>query len=311
MTSRFTTARSVDCLMPDGLHSALVPHSDEAAEIAHLALVLFAGGTLIFAAVVALAVLALRRRPAWLAHDRVVAWGGIVVPVVLLTALLVYAARAATPAGGDEVLRVRVVAQQWWWRVHYADDATGAAFETANEIRLPVGRRVELALESVDVLHSFWVPSLAGKLDMVPGRVNRLRITPTGEGTFRGQCAEYCGGPHARMALFVVTMPPAAFERWRELQRMPASRTHALFEARCSVCHAVRGTLSRGSLGPDLTHVASRVSIGAGMLAADRNGFSGWIAHNQSMKPGNLMPAFDDLPASDLDALADYLEALQ
>ena len=297
--------------MPETLHSVLVPHSPEAAEIARMAFVLFAGGALIFLVVIALTLLALRRRPAWLAHRRVVAWGGIGVPIVVLGALLVYAARASTPSAGDDVLRVRVVGQQWWWRVHYADDATGAAFETANEIRLPVGRRVELALESADVLHSFWVPSLAGKLDMVPGRINRLRVTPASEGTFRGQCAEYCGGPHARMALFVVAMPADAFERWRALQRMPASRMHPLFESRCAVCHAIRGTSAAGKLGPDLTHVASRIAVGAGMLPADRNGLRSWIAHGQSLKPGNLMPSFADLTGGDLDALAAYLEALR
>lgn len=297
--------------LPDAIHSALDPHSPEAAAIARMAAVLFASATVIFIVVMLLALVALRRRPAWLARDSTVILGGIAFPVVVLTALLVYAARVSPVTPEGEPLRIRVVGQQWWWRVHYLDGAGAVEFETANEIRLPVGRRVDLMLESADVLHSFWVPSLAGKLDMIPGRVNRLALTASSEGTFRGQCAEYCGGPHARMGLYVVTMADAAFERWRVRQRAPAASTNAVFEARCASCHTVRGTPAAGTLGPDLTHVAGRVSLGAATLPAGEAALREWIVGNQHVKPGNLMPAFGDLGDDGLARLAAYLESLE
>ena len=297
----------------DGFQSALNPHSPEAAATASLAWVLILGAGVVFIAVMGLAALALRARPAWLSQRCVVVLGGIAFPVVVLTVLLVYSAsRSASPASREPAaLRIEVVGHQWWWRVRYLDAGGAPDFETANEIRVPVGRSVELALASADVLHSFWVPNLAGKLDMIPGRVNRLRFTPATAAVFRGQCAEYCGGPHAQMALYVVTESPEAFERWRDAQRRPAARADPRFEAQCAACHTIRGSQAQGTLGPDLTHVGSRLSIGAGTLPTDAAQIARWIASSQHIKPGNLMPAFRELGGEELASLAAYLASLR
>jgi cytochrome c oxidase subunit 2 len=307
-----------------GHQSALNPHGPAAREIADLAWLLFAGGSVIFVFVIATVAMALYGPPrlrAWLGGTRVIVAGGIAFPIVVLTALLLRAfvpegfAQAAQPA-----VQVEVVAEQWWWRVHYVDAAGDQDFATANEIRIPVGATVEIALRSADVIHSFWVPSLAGKIDMFPGRVNTLRLSADRPGVFRGQCAEYCGGPHARMALLVIALPEESFEAWRAQQRTPAvapatgerMRGQALFAARgCGVCHAIRGTAANGVRGPDLTHVGGRLSLGAGTLANGAGPLALWVAAGQQLKPGNLMPSYDFLPDDDRRALAAYLEGLQ
>jgi cytochrome c oxidase subunit II len=293
------------------LQSALHPQGPHAATIAELTWVLFVGGTVIFVLVMALAALAVWGRPRWLASPRIVLAGGVAFPFVVLSALLVYSLTLKGAPSAPPELRIEVVGHQWWWQVRYLDAQGAPDFETANEIRIPSGAEVEIALASADVLHSFWVPSLAGKLDLVPGKDNRLRLVASRPGMFRGQCAEYCGGPHAQMALFVVAVERTAFEEWRTLQRSPAKSSHALFDARCAACHTVRGTGARGTLGPDLTHVGSRVSIGAGILPTNRGAIAGWIASSQHLKPGNLMPSFGDLRGEELTALAAYVESLK
>lgn len=303
--------------MPEFIQSVFRPHGSGAAVVSDIMWVLFGGSALIFVAVMALALWAQfgRRRSAWLARSSVVWVGGIAFPLVVLSALLLYtlmaAARINTQLGTPE-LRIEVVGEQWWWRVHYFDAAGHVDFATANEIRIPVGRTVELQLRSADVLHSLWVPALAGKLDLIPGKDNRLVLRADRPGTFRGQCAEYCGGPHAQMALFVVAEADEGFEQWRSAQRAPAAADLSpLFASRCAACHTVRGTAAAGSLGPDLTHVGSRLSLGAGILANDVATTAAWIVSNQHLKPGNLMPQFDDLSATQATALAHYLQSLR
>jgi cytochrome c oxidase subunit 2 len=198
-------------------------------------------------------------------------------------------------------------------------DATGETdFVTANEIRIPVGRVVALELKTADVIHSFWAPALAGKLDMVPGRTNRLRIMADRPGTFRGQCAEYCGGPHAWMAFHVVAEDEKGFDAWVRRQREPAHapdeeqavRGARLFARLCAACHTVRGTEAAGSRGPDLTHLASRSTIAAGALQNNAGTLAAWIVQSQHLKPGNLMPSFQELGGEELQALATYLHGL-
>lgn len=299
----------------DVSQSVLDPQGPAAAAIADIAWVLFIGGAAIFFLVMTLAAWALLAPPsrrAWLARRGFVIAGGMVFPVVVLASLLVYSFLFRDPAAEVEgALKIEVVGHQWWWRVTYRDAAGRPDFETANEIRIPAGRPVEIVLRSADVLHSFWVPNLAGKLDMVPGRANRLRIAADRVGRFRGQCAEYCGGPHALMAFFVVAEEPQQFERWLVQQRSPGAASNPVFTSRCAVCHTVRGTEARGTLGPDLTHIGSRVSLGAGILPNDRAALERWITASQHVKLGNLMPSTSDLAAGELRDLVAYLEALK
>ncbi len=294
----------------DGIQSALNPQGPDAALVAEFSWVMFAGAALIFAAVMALALYAVfgsRTGAARLSARLLVVGGGIVFTTVTLFALLIYslARAAALHPAGENALRIEVTGEQWWWRVRYPE------FETANEIRVPVGRPVELVLRSADVIHSFWVPVLAGKLDMIPGRANVLRVRADRPGQYRGQCAEYCGGPHAWMALYFVALEPAQYEQWAAAQRQPATQSNELFAANCAACHTVRGTPAAGALGPDLTHVGSRLSIAAGLLPNNAGALAGWITSSQHLKPGNLMPQFQHFRGEELRSLAAYLEELK
>lgn len=297
------------------MQSILSPHGPAAATIADMAWVLFAGGGAILILVLALTAYAVSADPsrrAWLAREWFVVAAGIAFPVVTLSALLLYifVAGERLEARTDPEVRIEVVSEQWWWRVRYLDAAGKREFETANEIRIPVGSTVELTLRSADVIHSFWVPSLAGKIDMIPGRANRLRLTATTEGVFRGQCAEFCGGPHAQMALHVVAESAEGFETWRENQQRPAASGHALFASRCATCHTVRGTEAAGERGPDLTHVGGRLFIAAGTLPNTPGNLAGWLADSQHVKPGSLMPSMN-LSGPELQALSVYLANLK
>jgi cytochrome c oxidase subunit 2 len=295
------------------IQSALHPHGPHAAVVAEISWVLFIGGALVFVLVMAFAAWAVLRPPRWLGSHGAIVAGGIAFPAVVLFALLVYSLwrAAALTAAEPPALIVEVTGHQWWWRVAYLSAEGNIDFVSANELRIPAGQPVEVRLRSADVLHSFWVPNLAGKLDLVPGKDNRLRIAASRAGTFRGQCAEYCGGPHAQMAFYVVAETEEDFERWRHAQRRPAASSNELFNARCAACHTVRGTAAAGTLGPDLTHVGSRASIGAGILPNNRGAIAGWITSSQHLKPGNLMPSFHDLQGDELNALAAYVESLK
>lgn len=308
-----------------GVQSALDPAGPHARETAVITWVLFGGAAVIFAVVMSLSAAAVFGRPRrdWLSSRALVIGGGIVCPVVVLAALLAWTLQRAGVILGDDdgppAIRIRITGEQWWWRVQYLDAGGRIEFATANEIRVPAGEQVELLLESADVIHSFWVPRLAGKLDMIPGRVNRLRILADRPGVSRGQCAEYCGGQHAAMALDVIAQAPAEFTRWREVQRrapaapaagVPARGRQVFLDAGCGACHTIRGTPAAGLRGPDLTHVGSRLRLGAGMLPNDRRTLARWIASVQDIKPGSLMPSFPDLPRQDLAAVAAYLDSL-
>jgi cytochrome c oxidase subunit 2 len=288
-------------------------------------MILFGGGSAILLLVLTAIALALRGPPvvrSMLASDRLVIAAGIVFPVLLLSALLGYGliVMRSTIAQGDTKadVTIHVVGEQWWWRVAYGGP-DGMRIAEANEIRLPVGRIVELILTSPDVIHSAWIPAFAGKVDMIPGRTNRMRFMVYRPGIYRGQCAEYCGGPHALMALDVVALEPPDFEHW--LAAPPAdpagggpglARGRKLFlESGCGACHAVRGTAARGMVGPDLTRVGGRRTIGAGTLPTSREAISRFIRDGQHVKPGNLMPPFAIFTPEDLDAVAAYLMSLR
>lgn len=307
----------------EGVQSALTGAGAEAGRIATLSAIMFGGGGAIFLFVFALAVAAVFGPARWragLSKRAVVIGGGIVFPVVVLTVLLFYgfvllgAGAAHTPA--ENPLRVKVIGEQWWWRVIYKHDAD-ARTQSANELRVPVGRVVEVELASADVIHSFWIPAYAGKLDMVPGRTNTLHFVAEEPGVARGQCAEYCGGAHALMAFYAVAMDPAAFEEWLAKERADAAASASpdgerLFVAGgCGGCHTIRGTAADGRIGPDLTHVGSRRSLGAGVLPNDETAFAYWIEHHPEIKPETHMPPYRVFSDDELQTLARYLDSLE
>lgn len=283
------------------------------------------GALVIWAGVVALGIYAVRTQPR--AEERrratlMIVGGGAVFPTVVLTALLIYGLWMLPPLvarAPEGSLRVSVAGEQWWWRVRYLLPG-GEAIETANEIRLPVDEPVEFVLESSNVIHSFWIPSLGGKRDMIPGRVTHLTLNPTKTGVFRGACAEYCGTAHALMSFYVTVSEKAEFAEWLDAQarvaETPASalvlRGQEQFLANgCGACHSVRGTSATGVVGPDLTHIGSRLSIGAGILTNNPLTLERWISHPNEIKPGVHMPAFEMLPKAELEAIAVYLESLK
>jgi len=219
----------------------------------------------------------------------------------------------------QEALRIRVTGHQWWWRIEYRDPATGRWIETANELHLPVDRTARVELGSSDVIHSFWVPNVAGKLDVIPGRANSIDMTPRRIGWFRGQCAEFCGVQHTNMAFDVKVESAAEFRRWLAAQARPADApadpvlargAAVVTQGACALCHSVRGTSAAGRPGPDLTHVGGRRSIAAGTLAMSRGALQGWIANPKALKPGTTMPVVP-LDAADANAVAAYLETLK
>ncbi len=307
----------------NSVQSALRPAADDAARLLSLTSLMTWGGAAIFAFTMALLGLAIWVRPHWLRRRGTVVALGIVFPTTVLTVLLAYGLvilRATNAQTTGEALVIEVTGEQYWWRVRYPAEGERPAFATANEIQVPVGRPVRLVLEAADVIHSVWIPSFAGKMDMIPGRRTLLQFTPERPGTYRGICAEFCGEQHARMLFDVVALPPAEFDRWREAQARPGSepgseflrRGKALFAASgCGSCHAVRGSAFTGELGPDLTHVGSRRSIGAGLFPNNVGTLGGWIADVQGLKPGARMPSYGSLSGEDLRALAGYLEQLK
>ncbi len=304
-----------------GPQSALQPGGRESREISELFWLMSASGLLIWLLVMALLVYALKSGAHGERTASTVVWmGGIVIPCTVLTALLFHALPLMPALRGVEAShRIEVEGLQYWWRVrHVLPD--GRRVETANEIHLPLGRRTEVLLTSNDVIHSFWIPSLAGKMDMIPGRTNRLVLEPERPGVYRGACAELCGTSHAFMALDAHVLTEADYEAWLARQAEPAvlvatlqaKRGEALFESTgCGACHAIRGTANEGALGPDLTHVGGRKTIAAGLLPTNVGTLGGWIAESQHLKPGNRMPSLGILPGEDLRALAAYLAALK
>jgi cytochrome c oxidase subunit 2 len=235
-----------------------------------------------------------------------------------LTIASFYTTRQIGPSS-KAALTVTVRGQQWWWQFIYAGNGLDGEFQTANELHIPVGQDVKLRLESADVIHSFWVPSLAGKLDLIPGRTNELTLHADRPGIYRGQCAEYCGLQHSHMAVLVIAEDEASYQQWIQAQRrerLPPTDAQvaageAVFTSKpCAACHTIRGTSAAGTNGPDLTHVGSRETIGAGLLPNTRGSLAAWIADPQTLKPGNNMPLVP-LSAEELKQVSAYLESLK
>jgi cytochrome c oxidase subunit 2 len=323
------------------------PAAGSGASLIHeLSLALYVGAALIFVFVMALLAYAVFARARPVRARLWIVGGGLVFPGVVLATLLGYsmavsntlydfqgqgvlrflldcvsdASRALGLSSRDAgTVRIEVKARQWWWEVKYRDER-GEAFELANELRLPAGRAVEVELVTHDVIHSFWVPALAGKVDMIPGHRNRVVLRADEPGVHAGVCAEYCGGQHALMGLVVVVEPEADFARWRERQRRDAeppadeflaSGRDAFLRGGCGDCHTVRGTAARGDLGPDLTHVGSRHALGAGVLRNHVGTMAGWIAGSQAIKPGNAMPDSRAHDGRELRAVSAWLASLE
>lgn len=300
--------------------SAVHPASPEAASIATLWWVMCGVLTAAFVIVMALTLFAISRgakgKSAPGGATRFVVVSGIIVPAIILIGMLVYSLQTTLSLRRPvEGRLIRITGFQWWWEVRYPE----LGIVTANEIYIPAGEPVRLELHAKDVVHSFWVPNLHGKVDMLPETVNRFWISAERPGTWRGQCAEFCGRQHATMALRVVALPPAEFERWAEERRRPRAAPDSpefrrgeevFFRASCHVCHAIRGSRADGVIGPDLTHIGSRLTLGAGATENTRAQLAQWIRDPQMVKPGNLMPR-TPLERDDLEALVDYLQSLR
>jgi cytochrome c oxidase subunit 2 len=315
-----------------GWQSALDPQSGQASHLANL-FWFFTGVCLVIWLLVmaALAWLLLRRRPVLDAepegdapqeHRRK---SQVVIALTLLTATILavfgvtsfYATRNFTWAN-THTLTLKITAQQWWWQVEYQNEDASQTVTTANEIHIPVGRPVTLDLRATDVIHSFWVPNLMGKQDMIPGRQTLLTLQADRPGLYRGQCAEFCGLGHAKMAFLVFAEPQEKFEAWRRHQLEDAKKPGApirrrgleLFEhGPCAACHTVNGTDAAGQVAPDLTHFGGRATIAAGLLHNTPENLGRWLADPQEVKPGTNMPEVPLSPA-DRAALVAYLEGL-
>jgi cytochrome c oxidase subunit II len=311
--------------------NALAPHSHQAGDIANLFWWMMGGAWLGLGLVVFLLFLAYGRgrrrapgggrgkpgeRGAWY----VVVGLGVITPIVVLSALFVvsnlFVIRTTdAPAASRTRLTVLIVGHQWWWEVRYPE--SGAV--TANELHIPVRTPVRVEVRTADVIHSFWVPELNRKVDAIPDKTNVVELDANQAGTYRGQCAEFCGLQHAHMALLVHADPPATFRAWLARESKPAAAPAGslaavgrgiFLGAACATCHAIRGTSAAGITGPDLTHFGSRESIGALTAPNDAGTVTQWINRSQDIKPGNQMPNFD-FPPAQLRALVAYLEGLK
>lgn len=320
----------------------LDPAGPYADSVVVLAWALIGMGVVVTAIVVGALYVAVKGPDRWkraLGGEKAVWIGGIAFPGVVLTGLLVWGltlTASLTEPVPEDAMRVRVTGHMWWFDVEYLDAEGNVTRRDANELHLPVGQPVIVELASEDVIHSFWVPNLSGKEDMIPGRVNQLFIQADRAGRFGGVCAEYCGGPHALMGFVTIAHDRAGWEAWLtgrpanqpaeadqdvpgELPTLPPANPRndarseltgrqLFMDSGCAACHRVAGTEANGLAGPDLTHVGSRLTLGAGILPNNRGTMIGWIGDSQSIKPGNRMPTYDMLSAQELEAIAIWLE---
>lgn len=296
--------------------SALHPAGQDAADVAQFFWIMAGAGAAIWLLVMGFALYAVigRNRPRTERFaDQFILIGGVVLPTIALAALLVIGLRLLPDWTEDQApdLRVYVSAEQFWWRIAY-ETPDGRLIESANEVHLPAHSVVEFVITSPDVIHSFWIPALGGKMDAIPGRTNVLRLTPTSPGTYRGVCAEYCGLSHALMAFVVRVHPPEDFAAWLEAEARAATVNAVPFQqAGCAACHTIRGVIEQGRVGPDLTHLASRQTIGAGSLPMTSESLLRWLRATEAVKPDAQMPAYAMLPDAELEALVAALMELK
>jgi cytochrome c oxidase subunit 2 len=308
-----------------GRQNVLQPESHAERQISLLWWVMLAGAAVGFSVIGALLLLGwLRRTREGLpfgggerAGTALVVGLGVAVPIVVLTLLFVWSdvvvlRSTAAPAPASTPLTVRVIGHQWFWEIRYP----GTRAVTANELHIPTRTRVNVVGTTADVIHSFWVPELNRKIDLIPGRVNRVLLEADRPGVYRGQCSEFCGLQHAHMALYVFAEPPARFRAWLAREARPAvpgadARGKRVFlREACADCHTIRGTPAAGKVGPDLTHVGSRTSLAALTIPNERDALEEWIRDPQHVKPGTRMPDVH-LDDADVRAVAAYLESLK
>jgi cytochrome c oxidase subunit 2 len=320
------------CAGCTGPQSALDPRGDQAQHLLNLILFIVVACAIVWLLVVGVLAVAMSRRrdggleprePGPATERRLtIAVGSAVIATGLVVTVFTIASYRTTRAldtSGSDALTIEVRGYQWWWNVIYHDPRSHRPLSSANEIHIPAGRDVRLLLDAGDVIHSFWVPNLAGKQDLIPGRGNTITINAHQPGIYRGQCAEFCGVQHAHMAFLVIAQTPEDFEAWMAAQSRDAAapadpeqdRGRQVFLAKpCAACHTIRGTPAAGTTGPDLTHVASRRTIGAGLFDTTRGSLAAWIADPQTLKPGNNMPMVP-LSADELQAVSAYLANLR
>ena len=316
------------------MHSAFDPASPQARAIAQLWWWMFGVGSLIWLAVIVAMIYAIRskrgdRGPDELLHvpdathkrmERVVA-AAVFMTVLILGGFLAYdfAVGRLLAQHPRTALTIELVGHQWWWEARYVDPSPSKRVVTANELHVPVGEPIQIKVTSPDVIHSVWVPNLNGKRDLVPGYVSTHWFTADTAGTYRGQCAEFCGLQHAKMALYIIAEPRVKFAAWlaaASTPHEPPTDSTLLYGQRvfmsggCAVCHTISGTEARSNVGPDLSHFKSRSTIAAGTLANNRANLTSWIANPQAIKPGTRMPPSPLTPVQ-LNALVSYLETLR
>lgn len=329
-------AAAADTPLPQARHDALDAAGPQAAQILQLWDVFLALCTAVFLAIVAVLAIILWRRPRAgegsppdlstvnrpepgprLAVTAAVGLSLVGLLTLITASFFTDRALDRLPLAG--AVNIELTGHQWWWSARYRTGGPSDEMVTANELHIPVGRPVLFTLRSSDVIHSLWIPNLAGKKDLIPGRTALLQLRADQPGIYRGQCAEFCGLQHALMGLVVVAEPPEQFEAWLQAQRAPAApptqaraqRGQAVFEsASCALCHAIQGTTAQGKRAPDLTHIASRKTLAAGALPNTREAMARWITKPQDHKPGTNMPP-TPLSPEDLDALLAYLEGLK
>src|SRR4051794_2687595 len=314
----------------DVIQSVLAPAGIQSSSIHHLwSLMLWVTAAVYVITVVFVALSVARgmrhERPAVANAERVMTGSvgmAVAVSVVILLGLLVasvWTGRTVASLHASSAVTVNVIGHQWWWEIEYEDAVPSQRMHTANEIHVPLSRPVVLKVTSRDVIHSFWAPNLQGKRDLIPGYTTAIWLQADRPGTFRGQCAEFCGLQHAHMAFDVVAEPEADFERWLDAMRQPAKPPQSdeerrgrdvFMTTRCAGCHNVNGTDAHGLVGPDLTHMATRSTIGAGTLPNTPEHMTAWVKDPQASKPGNQMPP-NPLPGDDVKALVAYLGTLK
>lgn len=322
---------SAACGGPQNLLAAGGPAARRLADVGWFVLIVFSVISLVMWLLIAL--LAVRRRGTLAEHApwdagggmRWIAVGGITIPVIVLGILFVIALRvmSAFPMGDDEAHApppmLRVIGHQWWWEVEYLVGGETNRVVSANEIHIPAGRPVDIELRSADVIHSFWVPELHGKVDLIPGKANRIRVQADRAQTFRGECAEFCGPQHANMILLVRADAPADFQAWLERERRDAATPptpgairgqQLVMSKACVLCHTIRGTGAHGMVGPDLTHLASRARIAGNQLDNNTANLSAWVTHAQSLKPYAKMPNLSVFSGEELRDVVTYLQTL-